>query len=58
MEVLTTSAAFPAMSTMVEITGVGVTAREVTRAAALGRCLVQQWEAWFSRFQPDSQLCP
>jgi FAD:protein FMN transferase len=54
---LATSATFPAMSTMVEITGVGVPAREVTRAAALGRCLAQQWEALFSRFQPDSQLC-
>jgi FAD:protein FMN transferase len=57
MATLATSVAFPAMSTMVEITGIGVPAREVTSAAALGRCLAQKWEAWFSRFQPDSQLC-
>jgi thiamine biosynthesis lipoprotein len=56
MATLVTSAAFPAMSTTVEITGVGVPAREVARAAALGRGLAQQWEEWFSRFRPDSQL--
>ena len=45
------------MSTTIEITGVGVPEREVTRAAELGRRLAQKWEAQFSRFQPDSQLC-
>jgi thiamine biosynthesis lipoprotein len=50
------TAAFPAMSTTVQITGVGVPAREVARAAALGRRLSQQWDGWFSRFRPDSQL--
>ena len=52
-----TSVSFPAMSTTVEITGVGVGPREVDRAGALGRNLAQEWEALFSRFQPDSQLC-
>jgi thiamine biosynthesis lipoprotein len=53
---LVTEATFPAMSTMVQITGVGVPAREVARAAALGRRLAQQWEECFSRFRSDSQL--
>lgn len=56
MATLVTSAAFPAMSTTVEITGVGVPAREVASAAALGHGLSQQWEEWFSRFRSDSQL--
>ncbi len=54
---LVTRAAFPAMSIMVEITGVGVPEREAARAADLGRGLALQWESWFSRFRPDSQLC-
>jgi thiamine biosynthesis lipoprotein len=53
---LLAEALFPAMSTTVQIMGVGVTAREVASAAALGRGLSQQWEEWFSRFRPDSQL--
>jgi thiamine biosynthesis lipoprotein len=55
MEALAT-ATFPTMSTTVQITGVGVPAREVARAATLGHRLSQQWEGWFSRFQPNSQL--
>lgn len=50
-------AAFPAMSTTVTITGVGVPAREVTRAAERGRLLAEEWENRFSRFRPQSLLC-
>lgn len=56
MAALATSA-FSAMSTMIEIIGVGVPAREVVRLAELGRRQAQKWEALFSRFRPDSQLC-
>lgn len=54
---LAPSAVLPAMSTTVEITGVGVEPGEVARAVQLGRRLAQEWEAQFSRFRPDSQLC-
>lgn len=50
-------ATFPAMSTTVEITGVGVPTHEVTRAAKRGRILAEEWEDRFSRFRPHSQLC-
>jgi thiamine biosynthesis lipoprotein len=48
---------FPAMSTTVEITGVGISDREMARALALGRHLANAWEDRFSRFRPGSQLC-
>lgn len=48
---------FPAMSTTVEITGVGVSDREIARALDLGRRLADAWEDRFSRFRPGSQLC-
>lgn len=51
------TSAFFAMSTTIEILGVGVPEREVTRATELGRRLAQKWESQFSRFRPDSQLC-
>jgi thiamine biosynthesis lipoprotein len=47
---------FPAMSTTVEVIGVGIPARELARAADLGRRLAAEWEAQFSRFRPDSDL--
>jgi thiamine biosynthesis lipoprotein len=49
-------ASFPAMSTTVELIGVGIDGPEMARAAALGRCLAEEWEARFSRFRPESQL--
>lgn len=50
-------ASFPAMSTTVTITGVGVPAREVMQSAERGRVLAEEWENRFSRFRPQSQLC-
>jgi FAD:protein FMN transferase len=49
-------AAFRAMSTTIEMTGVGVSARDVARAAESGRRLAAAWDDRFSRFRPDSQL--
>jgi thiamine biosynthesis lipoprotein len=56
MTALVTRMGFPAMSTTVEITGVGVPAWDVAHAAARGRWLAEEWEARFSRFRPDSLL--
>lgn len=57
MTPLVAHASFPAMSTTVTITGVGVPARAVTRAAERGRFLAEEWENRFSRFRPQSLLC-
>lgn len=57
MTTQTRRVAFPAMSTTIELTGVGVTDREMTRALDLGRRLAETWEDRFSRFRPSSQLC-
>lgn len=47
---------FPAMSTTVEIAGVGVSDKVIEAAVARGRRLAETWEATFSRFRPDSEL--
>ena len=49
-------AGFTAMSTAIALLGVGVSEREVARAAADGRRLADAWDRRFSRFRPDSQL--
>ena len=49
--------AFPAMSTSVELTGVGVPDRAMAHAASEARRLAEAWEQRFSRFRPDSLLC-
>jgi thiamine biosynthesis lipoprotein len=47
---------FPAMSTTVELTGVGIADRDLDQAAGLARLLAEVWERRFSRFRPESQL--
>ena len=49
--------AFPAMSTSIALTGVGVSDRALARAAGAARRLAEEWEQRFSRFRPDSLLC-
>ena len=50
-------AAFPAMSTSVALTGVGVSERAISQAAAEACQLAEGWEQRFSRFRPGSLLC-
>lgn len=48
--------AFPAMSTSVALTGVGISERAVAQATERAHRLAEAWEARFSRFRPDSLL--
>lgn len=50
-------AAFPAMSTSVALTGVGISERVISQAAAEACQLAEAWEQRFSRFRPGSLLC-
>lgn len=50
-------AAFPAMSTSVALTGVGVSERALSQAVEEARQLAEVWEQRFSRFRPGSLLC-
>lgn len=47
---------FPAMSTSVEIVGVGISEREIEAASIAGRELYDVWDRAFNRFRPDSEL--
>jgi thiamine biosynthesis lipoprotein len=44
------------MSTMIEITGIGIHERDLECGAGLGRRLAEDWERRFSRFRRDSVL--
>jgi thiamine biosynthesis lipoprotein len=48
---------FPAMGTTVTLTGVDVAPAAFRLALADARALAEAWEARFSRFRPESQLC-
>lgn len=50
-------AAFPAMSTSVALTGVGVSERALSQAMEEACQLAEAWEQRFSRFRPGSLLC-
>ena len=49
--------AFPAMSTSVALTGVGISEKTLAQATERARQLAEAWEQRFSRFRPGSLLC-